>query len=150
MKLLFKLLNAFLLVVAIIIAYCIFTKKDVNFNRLKSLFETMTNYLNIGKEDKSVSNFPKFISISDDKYYNDNYSVYTPKKGTVMYVTQNSITIKCHDNYYAYFSNVINVKVSKLDVVTDEYALANFIDYFTFYYIYNGNKYTYEEIAESY
>lgn len=144
-----KLFNFILLIIAIVISYFIFSKKEIRFNALKSLFETMTNYLNIGKQEKMVSTFSKFICVGEDCYTNDSFSIYSPKKGTVISADENSIVIKCEDNYFAYFDNLINVNVKKLDVVSSEYSLANFIDYFNFYFIYDNNKYTYEEIMEN-
>ncbi len=145
-----KIFNFLLLIIAILISYFIFSRKEIRFNALKTLFEAMTNYLNIGRQEKTVSASSKFIYVDTDCYTNDSYSIYSPIKGTVVQVDESSLIIKCENNFYAYFDNLVNINVKKLDVVSCDDSLANFIDYFNFYFMYNNTKYTYEEIMENY
>ena len=141
-----KFLNLILIIIAIIISYLMFTNKEVNFKKLHNLFNVITNYLNLGYKEKSVSSSIKFINIENDNYFNYDYQVYAPSNGTILDCNDNSIIVKCENGYLAIFENLINVNVSKFDVVYKNDRLANFIETFTFYYFLNGEKYTYEEI----
>ena len=146
MKKCISIVNIFLLVISIIISSMIFSNKEIKFNALKSVFEAFSNYINIGKHTSTVSSFNYFVYISNNKYYNVSNSIHSPTKGTIIDYSDDSLLIKCDNNYYAYFENIINIEVSYLDVVDPSFSLANFIEDFTFYFIKGSTKFTYEEV----
>ena len=103
----------------------------------------VTAFFDIKREE-----FGKFAR-SNDKYFNESYSIHAPIKSTVIKYDESSILLKCDNSYYAYFDNLVNVNVTYLDVVEPKYSLANFIDQFTFYFYKDNVKYSYEEVMES-
>lgn len=150
MKKILVIINILLIVVSIVISCLIFSNREFKVNALKSVFEAFSNYINIGKSSTPVSSFNYFIYKANNKYYNVDYSIHSPTKGTVIDYDESSILIKCENSYFAYFDDVINVNVHILDVVDPSYCLANFIEDFTFYFYKGNNIYTYEEIMENY
>lgn len=146
-KSILKIINIFLVIIALILAYLIFIKKDLHLEKLNNYFHALTNYLNILNKPTTVSNTNKFIHLDNDIYYNEDYQIYSPYYGTILKVSDHEITIKCNNGYLAYFENIINVNVNIFDVVNKDDSLANFIDNFTFYLTYDGKKYSYYEIS---
>lgn len=150
MKKVLMIANLLLIITSIVISCFIFNNKAVKVNALKSVFEMFSNYINIGKTSSTVSSLNYFIYKANNKYYNVDFSIHSPTKGTVVSYDETSIVIKCDNYYYAFFDDLINVKVHLYDVVEPKYCLANFIDDFTFYFYKDESKYTYEEIMVNY
>lgn len=148
MKKLIKLINFILIISALIISSLIFINKEVNLYGVKKIYNHLTNFIYIKtNESKSVSSSIKFIKIDNNKYYNDSFTIYCPYKATVIDVNESEIILKCENNYYAYFSNLASVNVSKYDFIVPEDKLAYFIDHFVFYFFKDNERYTYEEVC---
>lgn len=146
MKRLFKMFNFFLLIIAIILSFLIFKNKSLNFGKLNTIFHSMTNFINIGKNQNIVSNTIDFIKIENYKYYNESFSIYSPFNATVIDKSDCTITIKCENGYFATYSNLVQVSVNKYDVITPNDKLGLFADYFEFYFFDDEKRYSYEEI----
>ena len=146
-KRIIKLINILFLIVSLFLAYNIFIKKDTDFSFLKNLYTTMTNHININKQDQTVSTLNYYLKVKNYTYTNESYSVYCPYNGTVVKQTNSEIIIKCDNGYYAFYSSLINVAVKKNDVITTQDQLANFIDTFNFYFMKGEHIYSYEEIV---
>ena len=149
MKIKLNFLNTILILTAISISFLIFTHKSLNTTIIRNLFETMTNHISINDKEKEVANENILIKLNEYTYTNDSYSVYCPFKATVIDTNDNNIILKCDNDYYAYFENVINVNVNKFDYVDSYDELANFEDCFTMYFYKEGIKFSYEEIIRS-
>jgi hypothetical protein len=149
MKIKLNFLNTILILTAISISVLIFTHKSLNTTIIRNLFETMTNHISINDKEKEVANENILIKLNEYTYTNDSYSVYCPFKATVIDTNDNNIILKCDNDYYAYFENVINVNVNKFDYVDSYDELANFEDCFTMYFYKEGIKCSYEEIIRS-
>lgn len=149
MKKIIKLINLFLLVIAITLSNLIFYKKNFNLNFIYKLYQNMISFVNIGKNVEDVSGSMKFIRLNEYHYYNDEYCVYSLKKGTVVEKNESSILVKSYDNEYQYFANLINITVNKYDVIDSEYPISNFIDYYVFYLIIDGECISYEKYIEN-
>ena len=109
----------------------------------------MISFVNIGKNVEDVSSSMKFIRLNEYHYYNNEYCVDSLKKGTVVEKNESSILVKSYDNEYQYFANLINITVNKYDVIDSEYPISNFIDYYVFYFIIDGECISYEKYLEN-
>lgn len=146
MKKTIKILNIILILIAVLLSYLIFSKKNIQFNVLKKIFEATYNYINVGSTNQKVSSFMYFVPINKNQYYNEYHEIYSPQKSTILSVDDESITLKCENGYHAYFGNLLNIQVTNNDVIYPSFAIANFDDYFIFYFYKNGVVYSYEEI----
>jgi hypothetical protein len=150
MKRIIKLCNFILLIICVIISSLLFINKQYSLNTLKNVFNNLFSFAYIGYDNMTTSSSQNFIKLEQDKYYNDSYSIYTPMKGSVIKVGKDYIDIKCENGLICHFSNIININVKVLDVINKDYKLANFIDYFIFYFIDDGKILSYEQVMENY
>lgn len=150
MKRIIKVFNLILLVISIAISSLLFINKQYSFNILKKAFDKLFSYAYIGYNQVNTSSSLNFINISGDKYYNSSFSVFSPYKASVIKIGDDYIILKCDNGLICHFSNLINIDVKLLDVINKDYALANFIDYFVFYFIDDGKILSYEEVMENY
>ena len=150
MKRIIKLCNFILLIICVIISSLLFINKQYSLNTLKNVFNNLFSFAYIGYDNMTTSSSQNFIKLEQDKYYNDSYSIYTPMKGSVIKVGKDYIDIKCENGLVCHFSNIININVKVLDVINKDYKLANFIDYFIFYFIDDGKILSYEQVMENY
>lgn len=150
MKRIIKLINLLLLIICIILSSLLFINKQYSLNILKNIFDNLFSFAYIGYDNIITSSSLNFIKIDQYKYYNDSFSIYSPMKGSVIKVGKDYIDIKCDNGLICHFSNIINVNVKVLDVINKDYALANFIDYFVFYFLDDGKILSYEQVMENY
>ncbi|MCI5745649.1 MAG: hypothetical protein MR270_05140 [Erysipelotrichaceae bacterium] len=142
-----KYVNLLLLSIAILTSFLIFKKRVINTSSISKIYNVLTSYLLIGSKEKEVSSTIKFIHIEKDKYYNNEHNVYSPFNGTIINCDNNSLVIKCDNQFFAYFNSLVNVNVAKYDCITTSDILASFDEYFTFYLSFMNERYSYEEIC---
>ena len=150
MKSIIKVVNLILLVISIVISSLLFINKQYSFNSLKKVFDKLFSYAYFGYNEINTSSSLNFIKVSDNKYYNESFSVFSPYKASVIKTGDDYITLRCDNGLICHFSNLVNINVKLLDVINKDYALANFIDYFIFYFIDDGKILSYEEVMENY
>ena len=136
-----KIVNALLIIVSMILSLMMFTNKNVDFDFLNNLFNKMTSHMKIIKE-KEVSSINYFNYLDKYIYTNEAHSIYFPYEATVMSVKENMLILKSTSGYLCFFENVLDINVNVFDRVNSDYKLATFIDYFIFYYVKEGKKYS--------
>ena len=141
-----KLINWFLIVICICISSLLFINKQYSLNTVKNIFDNLSSFLYLGYKDVSTSSSLDFIKIGENKYFNNSFSVYSPLKASVIKKGEDYLILKCDNGLICVFENIINIKVDVLDVINSDYSIANFIDYFIFYFVNDGVKLSYEEI----
>lgn len=142
-----KMISIILIVFSCIISFMIFKNKDYSLNFINHAYNYFNNYLYLDTfKDSKVNASLNYDLIEKYNYKNASLTIYCPFDGTIIESSENKIIIKCDNGYYANFLNIINIQVSKYDVVKKDDIIAYFIDYFTFYFIKDGITYSYEEI----
>lgn len=147
MKKIFKILKLLLIIIALLLSYKIFRYKDFNFDLLNNIYLKMKNHFVFSDNQINVSSFNKYVYLGDDKYKNESCNVYNIKDATVINCNASSVLVKYLDGYYGYYYNLVNVFVSKYDVIKNGDVISNYIDYFSFYFYKGEQRYTYEEIV---
>ena len=146
MKRIIKLCNFILLVICVCISSLLFINKQYNLKTLHNIFNNLFSFAYFNYEEVNTSSSLNFIKIDKYKYYNESFKIYSPFKASVIKKENDSLILKCDNGLICYFSNLINVNVNVLDVISKDYELANFIGYFVCYFIYDGKIKTYEEV----
>lgn len=149
MKKAIKILNVLMIIISLALSGLIFINKDYSLTTIKKIYNVFDNFLLLNDSNKTVSSQMNFIKINENYYYNDSYCVYSPFKATVINYDKNSIYLKCDNSYIACLKNLINVNVSKYDVVVKGDKLANFVDYFELFFIKGESVYSYEQVLEN-
>lgn len=169
-----KLINRFLAVICLVLAFLIYANKDPNADFINKIFntninftklntsignftKTLTNFFNFtktddGKEVIEVSQKSKFLKVGDHLYTNDNSLAYSVDDGTIISVNQiddyYQVIIRFDNGYTGIYEKLIDSDLTIYDRINYDDVIGVFNGDFRFYLTYNKQIYSYEDLVQ--